>query len=267
MSTSKRRRILSSQFEGRTAIVTGAARGVGLGIATMLASEGATTFLVDQNEEVGKRAAGDLAASGLKAFAVTADVSQAEDMRAVAALALERTGRIDIVCPNAAIFGGAPIAEMPEAVWDRLIAVNLKGVFLSVQACLPAMIEAHYGRIVITSSITGPRTAIAGMAHYAASKGGINGFIRAAALELAPLGITVNGVEPGHVLTEGSAGVYDEYSKAAVEKFIPIGRFALPADIAGPVLFLAGDNAGYVTGQTIVADGGVTIPEYPPGVP
>jgi 3-oxoacyl-[acyl-carrier protein] reductase len=258
---------LSSQLEGRTAIVTGAARGIGRGIATMLASEGATTFLVDQNEEVGKRAASDLAASGLKAFALTADVSQADDMRAVAALALERTGRIDILCPNAAIFGGAPIAAMPEAVWDRLIAVNLKGVFLSVQACLPAMIEAHYGRIVITSSITGPRTAIAGMAHYAASKGGINGFIRAAALELAPLGITVNGVEPGHVLTEGSAGVYDEHSKAAVESFIPIGRFALPADIAGPVLFLAGDNAGYVTGQTIVADGGVTIPEYPPGVP
>jgi 3-oxoacyl-[acyl-carrier protein] reductase len=251
-------------LEGRTAIVTGAARGIGRGIARVLVEEGASVVIVDRDHAPAEAAAAEI---GPKAMAVAADVSVRADMQRVAQAALDWTGRIDIVCPNAAIFDAARIADMPEALWDRLLGVNLKGVFLTVQACLPAMTAARHGRIVVTTSITGPRTAIAGMAHYAASKGGLNGFIRAAALEFAPLGITINGVEPGHVMTEGAAPMYDEAARRAVESFIPLGRFAKPRDIATAVAFLASEGAAYITGQTLTVDGGVTIPEYPPGCP
>jgi 3-oxoacyl-[acyl-carrier protein] reductase len=258
---------MAGRLKGKSAIITGAARGIGLGIARILADEGAAVLLVDRDEAGVARATAALEKDGFQARHAGADVSAAADMRAVARQALDWLGRIDILCPNAAIFDGAMVADMPEALWDRLLSVNLKGVFLGVQACLPAMMAQRYGRIVVTSSITGPRTAIPGMAHYAASKGGINGFIRAAALEFAGHGITINGVEPGHVMTEGAAPQYDAEFKRAVESFIPLGRFAQPDDIARAVLFLASDDAAYVTGQTVIVDGGVTLPEYPPGYP
>jgi len=258
---------MTGNLNGKCAIVTGAARGIGLGIGRCLAESGACVLLVDQDGALVDKAAGQLRDAGLDAAGIRADVSRAADMASVARTAIELCGRIDILCPNAAVFDSSPILTMPEHLWDRLLGINLKGVFLSVQACLPHMIAQSYGRVVVTSSITGNRTAIAGMAHYAASKGGINGFIRAAAIELARHGITVNGVEPGHVMTEGAAPQYDAEFKRAVESFIPVGRFALPDDIAKAVRFLASDEAAYVTGQTLVVDGGVTLPEYPPGFP
>jgi len=258
---------MSNRLEGKSAVVTGAARGIGLAIARTLAGEGAAVLLVDRDGEGVRRAAASLAAEGLRVRHADADVSVAADMQGVIRQALDWNDRIDILCPNAAIFDSAPITDMSEASWDRLLSVNLKGVFLGVQACLPAMMKQHYGRIVVTSSITGPRTAIPRMAHYAASKGGINGFIRAAALEAAPHGITISGVEPGHVVTEGAAPQYDAEFLRAVESFIPLGRLARPDDIGRAVLFLASDDAAYITGQTIIVDGGVTLPEYPPGYP
>jgi 3-oxoacyl-[acyl-carrier protein] reductase len=258
---------MPGRVEGRCAIVTGAGRGIGYGISARLAREGANVVLVDRNEDLVAQAAERLRTDGLSAQHACADVSSPEQMRRAAEAARARFGRIDILCPNAAIFDSSPIATMAESLWDQLIAINLKGVFLSVQACLPAMIEQSYGRIVVTSSITGNRTAIAGMAHYAASKGGINGFVRAAAIELARHGITIKSVEPGHVRTEGAAPQYDAEFERAVEAFIPMGRFALPDDIGKAVLFLASDDAAYITGQSLVIDGGVTLPEYPPGYP
>jgi len=221
-------------------------------------------LVVDRDRELGEGVAARIRESGGQARAVVADVSRKDDMAAVAAEALAWRGRIDIVCPNAAIFDSSPIVDMAEELWDRLIDVNLKGVFLTVQACAPAMIRQRYGRIVATSSITGSRTAIPGMAHYAASKAGINGFVRAAAVEFAPHAITVNAIEPGHAMTEGAAPAYDAGFLHAVESFIPMGRIGQPEDIARAALFLASDDARYVTGQTIVVDGGVTLPEYPP---
>jgi len=249
--------------DGRVAIVTGAGRGIGFAIARALSDEGAAVVLVDRDAAL-LAAARERIGADRPLLAAEADVASAADMERVAAAAREAFGRIDVVCPNAAIFDGAPLDELDEATWDRLMAVNLKGVFLAVKACLPAMKAQRHGRIVVTSSITGNRTAIAGMVPYAASKAGINGFIRAAALELAPFGISVNGVEPGHVMTEGAAPMYDAAFKALVEGFIPAGRFADPADIAEAVVFLASAAAGYVTGQTLVVDGGVTLREYPP---
>jgi len=258
---------MGGRLDGRGAIVTGAGRGIGLGIARVLASEGAGVLLVDRDSDAVAGATEALRGRGLSAAFEVADVSDADAMGAVARRAMEQFGRIDIICPNAAIFDSSTVRDMSEILWDRLLAVNLKGVFLIVRACLPRMMAQRYGRIVVTSSITGNRTAIPGMAHYAASKGGINGFIRAAAIELAAHGITVNGIEPGHVMTEGAAPMYDPEFKRAVESFIPMGRFGTPEDVGKAVLFLASDDAAYVTGQTLIVDGGVTLPEYPPGFP
>jgi 3-oxoacyl-[acyl-carrier protein] reductase len=258
---------MSEKLSGKTAIVTGAARGIGFGIARCLAANGARVALVDQNEEQVKSAAIGLTDQGAEAIAFRADVTKVSEMEGVVARTNDTFGPIDILCPNAAIFDSSPIVTMPEELWDRLLDVNLKGVFLVVKACLPGMIQRSYGRIVVTSSITGNRTAIGGMAHYAASKSGINGFVRAAAIELARHGITINCVEPGHVMTEGAAPQYDAAFKQAVESFIPLGRFALPDDIARTVQFLASDDAAYVTGQSLIVDGGVSLPEYPPGFP
>lgn len=248
---------------GRVAIVTGAGRGIGFAIASALLDEGAAVVLVDRDTAALGEARSKLG-EGRKMLAVTADVTSAGDMARVADATVGAFGRIDILCPNAAIFESAPLDDLDEALWDRLMSVNLKGVFLVVKACLPVMKRQRYGRIVASSSITGNRTAIVGMAHYASSKAGINGFVRAAGLELAPYGITVNAIEPGHVMTEGAAPMYDAAFKASVEGFIPMGRFATPADIADAVVFLAGAQAGYITGQTLVVDGGVTLREYPP---
>ncbi|HTN95655.1 MAG TPA: SDR family oxidoreductase [Nordella sp.] len=258
---------MPGRFEGKSAIITGAARGIGLGITRCLAGQGARILLVDRDEGLLAKAVQALRGEGGDVRALCADVSKIADMRLAADTALEAFGQIDILCPNAAVFDASPLVTMPEDLWDRLLNINLKGVFLSVQACLPHMMERRYGRIVVTSSITGNRTAIAGMAHYAASKGGITGFVKAAAIELARHGITINTVEPGHVMTEGAAPQYDAEFKAAVEAFIPIGRFGLPEDIGKAVLFLASDDAAYVTGQSVTVDGGVTLPEYPPGFP
>ena len=258
---------MNGRCEGRVAIVTGAGRGIGEAIAATLVREGASVLVADIDENGAAVCARRIREGGGRAAHVRVDVSSVDDVRSMAATAFREFGRIDILCPNAAVFDASPIETMPEALWDRLLGVNLKGVFLCVQACLPQMKARSYGRIAVTSSITGPRTAIPGMAHYAASKAGINGFIRAAALELSKHGITINGVEPGHVMTPGAEKQYNSEFKQAVEAMIPLGRLATPEDIARAVLFLASDNSAYMTGQTFIVDGGVTLPEYPPGYP
>ena len=142
-----------------------------------------------------------------------------------------------------------------------MLGVNLRGCFLAIQACIPAMRAQAYGRIVLTSSITGPRVTSPGHGHYSASKAGINGLIRAAALELAPHGITVNGVEPGNIMTEGVSAHRSPEFVAAMERSVPLGRLGTPRDVAHAVLFLASDEAAYITGTTIIVDGGQILPE------
>jgi 3-oxoacyl-[acyl-carrier protein] reductase len=188
------------------------------------------------------------------------DVRRPGEIEEMAAEAERRYGGIDVLCANAGIFPERPLRELTAEDVDEVLDVNLRGSILSVRACLPAMERAGRGRIVLTSSITGPTTGYTGWSHYGASKAGQLGFLRGAALELAPYGITVNAVLPGNVRTEGLTGLGPDYLRRMTAS-IPLGRLGETADIAHAVLFLASDEASFVTGQTLTVDGGQTLPE------
>jgi 3-oxoacyl-[acyl-carrier protein] reductase len=179
---------------------------------------------------------------------------------AVVAAAVAAHGGLDVVCCNAGIFPASPLAEMTPAELDEVLGTNLKGTFFTVQAALPSLRESGHGRVILTSSITGPITGYSGWSHYGASKAGQLGFMRSAALEFAKSGITVNAVMPGNIVTEGLDDLGAGYL-ASMEASIPLGRLGSVADIANAALFLASDEAGYITAQTIVVDGGQTVPE------
>jgi 3-oxoacyl-[acyl-carrier protein] reductase len=187
---------------------------------------------------------------------VTSEASLGTAMQGVA----DRFGGIDVLCANAGIFPQAKIEAMSGADWDRVMETNLKGTFLSVKAALPFLKASDQGRIVITSSITGPVTGFPGWTHYGASKAGQLGFMRTACVELARYGITVNAVMPGNIKTEGLAGLGPEY-EATMAASIPLKRLGLVGDIGHAALYFASREAGYVTGQTLVVDGGQIVPE------
>ena len=193
---------------------------------------------------------------------VLADVSCREDCRRVAAIAQERLGGVDVLCANAGIFPEGRLEDLTENDLDQVFGVNLKGTILSVQACLPALARSGRGRVILTSSITGPITGFPGWTHYGASKAGQLGFMRTAAIELAPKGITVNAVLPGNIVTEGLASMGEDYA-AGMTAVIPMRRLGTVDEIGYTALFFATDEAGYITGQTIVVDGGQVLPESP----
>jgi 3-oxoacyl-[acyl-carrier protein] reductase len=245
---------------GRSVIVTGASKGIGKGIAGVFARHGAQVLIAARDVSQAEAAATEIRASGGTANAIAVDVSKAEDNVRMAQIATERHGGIDILCCNAGIFPAAKLFDMKEADWDQVLDINLKGTFLSVQACLPALKARGKGRIIVTSSITGPITGYPGWSHYGASKAGQLGFIRTAAIELAPHNITVNAVLPGNILTEGVKALGPEYI-AKMTSAIPAGRLGSVEDVANAALFLASDEAGFISGQTIVVDGGQVLPE------
>lgn len=242
-------------------MVVGGVRGIGRAIAERLCAEGASLVLVDINEGGGEATARALGERGWPAGFVAGDTSRRADLERAAATAVERFGGLHILCQNAGIFPQTLIEDIEEDEWDRVLAVNLKGAFLALRSCLPAMREQGYGRIVLTSSITGARVGQPRNAHYGASKAGMIGFIRTAAIELARFGITINAVEPGNILTEGIQSGHDEAFFRDQVEAIPLGRLGSPEDVARAVAFLASDDAGYITGQSIVVDGGQILPE------
>jgi 3-oxoacyl-[acyl-carrier protein] reductase len=251
---------MTGRLDKRIAIVIGAARGIGAGIAGRFAEEGASVVIADTQVEAGRATAERLSALAQTLFLQT-DISGKDAADRLVAATVQQFGRVDVLVQNAGIYPWTLIESISPEEWDRVLAVNLKGTFLAAKACLAPMKAQRYGRMVFTSSITGPRVSSPGHGHYSASKAGINGFIRAAAIEFAPHGITVNGVEPGNILTEAVQRERTPEFIRSMERSVPLGRLGTPRDVANAVLYLASDEAEYVTGTTIVVDGGQTLPE------
>lgn len=241
----------------RTALVTGGAKGIGKGIVATLREAGAQVLVADID-----RAAGERTAAELGARFVELDVRSQADCAAAVDAAVQQYGRLDILCSNTGIFPNAPLETMTEADWDATHNVNLKGMFFIVQTALKVMRKQQHGRVVLTSSITGPVTGFPGWAHYGASKAGQLGFMRSAALEYARFGITINAVMPGNILTEGLQAQGETYL-AQMRAAIPTHTLGTPRDIGTAVCFLASDEAAYITGQTLIVDGGQVLPESP----
>jgi 3-oxoacyl-[acyl-carrier protein] reductase len=248
---------MTSSLKGRSVVVTGGSRGIGKGIARMFANAGAKAVIVARNLDQAAAAAKEI---GHGAFGIAGDVGKLSDMEAMAKAAADRSGGIDVLCANAGIFPQARLEEMSSDQWDEVITTNLKGCFHSVKACIPYLKKSDQGRIVLTSSITGPVTGFPGWSHYGASKSGQLGFMHSACIELAKYGITVNAVMPGNIITEGLAGLGEDYLKTMAAS-IPLKRLGTVEDIGHAALFFASKEAGYITGQTIIVDGGQILPE------
>ena len=244
------------RLKHRVALVIGAARGIGAAIAERFIEEGASVVIADCDE-----AAGTAKAARLGCGFLHADIASKVDAERAVAAAVKGHGRLDILVQNAGIFPWTLIENIEPEEWDHVMAVNLRGTYLAARAALPPMRAARSGRMIFTSSITGPRVTSPGHGHYSASKAGINGFIKAAALEFAGFGITVNGVEPGNILTEAVTAARSPAFLKAMQDMVPLGRLGTPRDVANAVLFLASEEASYITGTTILVDGGQTLPE------
>lgn len=247
-------------LSGRVALATGGGRGIGAACVTRFAEAGAHVVIANRTEDVARELAEGLLARGLKAETVPlGDLSRAGLAALVDGVAA-RHGRLDIVLHNA---GGCPWAAIDELTEDRLdeaLSLNLEAAIWLTQAAVPHMRRGGFGRVLITSSISS-RLAMGGGAHYSAAKAGVNGFIRGAAFEYARDGITVNGVEPGFIAKPGRGTMSRPETAAALSRHIPMGRMGEADDIAHAMLFLAAPEAKYVTGQTIVVDGGASLPE------
>jgi len=239
----------------RTVLVTGGTKGIGKGIAAVFARAGANVVLAGRD-----RGRGEATAAELGGAYVAADVRRAADCERMAAETAERFGGIDVLCANAGVFPDVKLEDMTEDDIDEIFATNVKGTMLAVKACLPALQRSGHGRVIVTSSITGPITGYPGWSHYGATKAAQLGFLRTAAIELAPKGITINAVMPGNIETEGLAELGAEY-REKMESSIPQRKLGTVEDIGHAALFLATDEASYITGQTIVVDGGQVLPE------
>jgi 3-oxoacyl-[acyl-carrier protein] reductase len=246
-----------SSVAGRSVVVTGGSKGIGKGIACCFARAGAKVMIVARHLDQAQAASEEIG-NGVNACA--GDVTKFSDMEAMARTAAERHGGIDVLCANAGVFPQARIEDMTPDEWDEVLDTNLKGCFLSVKACVPYLKKSDQARIVLTSSITGPVTGFPGWTHYGASKSGQLGFMRTACLELARYGITVNAVMPGNILTEGLEGLGADYHETMAAS-IPLKRLGSVDDIGNAAVYFASREAGYVTGQTIIVDGGQILPE------
>lgn len=251
---------------GRRVLVTGGTRGIGKGIAGVFAGAGCDVVITGRDAEVGEAAAAELtdhAGHGATVYYAPGDLAVAADCEAVVARALELLGGgLDVVCANAGIFPQAPLATLTAQQVDDIFAINVRATMLVVTAALPALSATGRGRVILTSSITGPYTGYPGWAHYGATKAAQLGYMRTAAIELAPRGITVNAVLPGNILTEGLVDLGEDYL-AGMASAIPHKKLGTPADIGNAALFFATDEAQYVTGQSIAVDGGQILPEGP----
>lgn len=247
---------MSAELAGQTAVVTGASRGIGRGIATMLAARGAHVVVnYVSNADAAASVVETIAAAGGAAHAVRFDVGDPAATRDALKEVVDRQGRIDILVANAGVSVDGLVLRLSDDDWNRVLQTNLTGVFHCARAALRTMVRNRYGRIVsVTSVVAGMGNA--GQAAYAAAKAGVEGFTRALAREVASRGITVNAVAPGFVDTEMTAAL-DAGQRAAYTGLIPVGRLGTPEDVAAAVAFLASPAAGYVTGHVLHVNGGL----------
>jgi 3-oxoacyl-[acyl-carrier protein] reductase len=244
--------------DGRVAIVTGGSRGIGRAVAMRLANEGANVAITYRsNDAAAEAAAEEVRTEGARCEIFQGDVASPDDVAALFEGVGEALGRVEILVNNAGLTRDNLMMRMKESEFDEVLSTNLKGTYLCTRAALRPMIRARWGRIVNISSVVG-LVGNAGQANYAASKAGIIGFTKSVAREVAQRGITANVVAPGYVETELTQSLTDDI-KDQIKSQVPAGRFAEAEEVAGVVAFLAGEEAGYLTGQTLAVDGGMTM--------
>ena len=246
-----------TSFEGKSVIVTGGSKGIGRGIATVFARQGAKVTITARGEEALKLAAAEI--DGDVRYELC-DVSDWASVQSMVANVIKAHGGLDVICANAGAFPQTKIIDMDPEEWDDVMATNLRSSFLCVKAVIPHFEKAGKGRVVLTSSITGAITGFPGWSHYGASKSGQLGFLKTAAMELSRYNTTINAVMPGNIYTEGLQNLGQEYLDTMAAS-IPLKRLGDVEDIGNAALFFASDEAAYITGQQIVVDGGQIIPE------
>jgi 3-oxoacyl-[acyl-carrier protein] reductase len=251
----------SRRLGGKVAVITGAGQGIGEAIARLFTSEGASVIVNARSESKVASVAESITSEGGTAHGVVADIGTADGVEQLISGTRERFDHIDILVHNAGIFPYNPLEDMDDESWNKVLDVNLTSAYRLTKACIPAMKERGAGRVLFTSSVQGNHVAVPGCAHYAASKAGLNGLIRSAAMELAQYAITVNGVEPGLVKTSGVESALSERKRNLMAQYVPLKRWGEPIEIAHAMLYLASEEAAYVTGQTIVVDGGALLPQ------
>lgn len=251
------------RLTGRVAIVTGGGKGIGSATAQVLAAEGAYVVVATRTAGPGQETVDAIIAAGGRAELLVIDMADKARVFAMVDDVAARQGRLDIVVHNAALMGRHLVTERDDTLLDAMLTVNVKACFWLAAAAAPHMRRGGGGRLLLTSSVTGPRVTMPGSGAYSTTKGAVNGFIKAAALELAGDNITVNGVEPGYIDTPGLAQMKARHGAERIAHFIPARRLGVPVDVAHAMLYLASDEASFVTGQTIIVDGGAMLPESP----
>jgi 3-oxoacyl-[acyl-carrier protein] reductase len=254
---------MGTRLSGKVAVVTGSGQGIGRAVALAFARERAVVIIATRTAAHGEQVLRLIESEGGKALFRQVDIADHDATRAMVDEVAATCGRLDVMVHNAAAFGRATIEEMDQSTLDRLFNVNVKACFTLTQASLPHMRRQGGGRIIITSSVTGPKVSMPGSGAYATSKAAVTGFVHTAAIELAADNITVNAVEPGYIDTPGLSGLKARFGADRLAHFIPARRLGRPDEIAGPMVFLASDESSYITGETIVVDGGARLPESP----
>lgn len=249
-----------TSIKNRSVIVTGGSKGIGRGIAQVFAAQGAKVMIAARGEESANKAVNELREAGGTAEFCQCDVSDWDSVQNMVKYTAEAFGGVDMLCANAGAFPQTKIVDMDPDEWDQVMAVNLKSAFLCVKACIPCFEKAGSGRVILTSSITGPVTGFPGWAHYGASKSGQLGFLKTASMELSKYNTTINAVLPGNIYTEGLQDLGQDYLDTMAAS-IPLKRLGDVKDIGNAALFFASDEASYITGQTIIVDGGQILPE------
>ncbi|MHA4990740.1 SDR family oxidoreductase [Cetobacterium somerae] len=243
-------------FKNQIVVITGGARGIGKGLVEAFAKENAEVYFLDMDFEKGNKLESELNDKGYRVHFKLVDITKELNLIEV----MDKIPRIDILCSNCGIFPQKKIIEMNLEEWENVQKVNVTSTFLITKYAIQKMMRTKYGRIILTSSITGPVTGYPGWSHYGASKSALLGFMRSACLEVAKYGITINAVMPGNILTEGLIQQGNDYINT-MKKSVPVGFLGDVSDIANGVMFFAKKESRYITGQTLIIDGGQILPE------